>query len=148
MEYRYGMRLRGFSIGCQPMKGLLRREDDTTGKYWDILVYDRELTKDEIHDYELNDLQEVKTMSKAYEIYENAKKSCTTEREMFNDILSEIEEITGYTADYVYNAWDYYWWDPAHNDLSDTENMIAYIDTILTNPGYFETEYDLFREVA
>ena len=60
MEYRYGMRLRGFSIGCQPMNGLLRREDDTTGKYWDILVYDRELTKDEINDYELNDLQEVK----------------------------------------------------------------------------------------
>lgn len=60
MEYRYGMRLRGFSIGCQPMNGLLRREDDTTGKYWDILVYDRELTKDEIHDYALSDLQEVK----------------------------------------------------------------------------------------
>ena len=51
--YKYGMRLRGFSIGCQPMKGLVERQDDTTGKYWDILVYDRELTDKEIEDYEL-----------------------------------------------------------------------------------------------
>lgn len=56
MEYRYGMRLRGFSIGCQPMKGLLYREDDNTGRYYDILVYSRELTEQEIHDYELDSL--------------------------------------------------------------------------------------------
>ena len=54
MEFRYGMRLRGFSPGCQPMKGFICREDDTTGKYWDVLVYDRELTESEIRDYELD----------------------------------------------------------------------------------------------
>lgn len=51
--YRYGMRLRGFSIGCQP-KGVLDREDDATGKYYDILVYDRKLTEKELEDYELD----------------------------------------------------------------------------------------------
>lgn len=53
-EFVYGMRLRGFSIGCQPKRGLLRREDDTTGKYHDIIVYDRELAQQEIADYELD----------------------------------------------------------------------------------------------
>lgn len=56
MEYKYGMRLRGFSLGCQPMKGFLRREDDTTGKYYDILVYNRPLTESEIYSYELDSL--------------------------------------------------------------------------------------------
>lgn len=55
-EYRYGMRLRGFSPMCQPMNELLRREDDTTGKYHDILVYSRELTEKELRDYELDAL--------------------------------------------------------------------------------------------
>lgn len=54
MEYRYGMRLRGFSIGCQPMNGFVEREDDTTGRFHDILVYDRELTPAELRDYELS----------------------------------------------------------------------------------------------
>lgn len=56
MEFRYGMRLRGFSLGCQPMKGFHRREDDVTGKYHDILVYGRQLTEQEIRDYELDAL--------------------------------------------------------------------------------------------
>ena len=56
--YRYGMRLRGFSIGCQPMKGILMQEDDATGKYHDILVYARKLTDKELEDYELDYLGE------------------------------------------------------------------------------------------
>lgn len=51
--YRYGMRLRGFSIGCQP-KGVPDREDDATGRYYDILLYDRALTGRELKDYELD----------------------------------------------------------------------------------------------
>lgn len=54
--YRYGMRLRGFSLGCQPMNGLQEREDDPTGEYHDILVYDRRLTDREMSDYELDEL--------------------------------------------------------------------------------------------
>ena len=48
------MRLRGFSPGCQPKDGLVERQDDVTGKYHDILVYDRELTEDELKNYELD----------------------------------------------------------------------------------------------
>lgn len=52
--YRYGMRLRGFSIGCQPKDGFLDREDDSTGNYYDILLYDRQLTDREVEAYELD----------------------------------------------------------------------------------------------
>lgn len=52
--YKYGMRLRGFSVGCQPMNGFVERQDDPSGKYWDVLVYNRKLTDKEIADYELD----------------------------------------------------------------------------------------------
>ena len=51
--YKYGMKLRGFSFGCQPMKGFVKRLDDMSLKYYDILVYDRPLTDRELEDYEL-----------------------------------------------------------------------------------------------
>lgn len=57
MQYRYGMRLRGFSLGCQPMGGLDHAEDDTTGRYYNILVYNRKLTEEEVRDYELDSLE-------------------------------------------------------------------------------------------
>lgn len=56
--YKYGMRLRPFSIGCQPKAGFIEREDDPTGKYWDVIIYDRPLTEKELEDYELDDLNE------------------------------------------------------------------------------------------
>ena len=59
MTYLYGMRNRGFSIGCQPMDGLIERQDDISGFYHDILVYDRELTQKEREDYELDRIFEV-----------------------------------------------------------------------------------------
>ena len=52
--YKYGMRLRGFSIGCQPSAGFVDAMPDESGKYWDILFYDRKLTGKEIADYELD----------------------------------------------------------------------------------------------
>ena len=55
-HHKYGMRLRGFSIGCQPMNGFLSREDDSTGKYHDIIIYSRKLTDEELNQYELDDL--------------------------------------------------------------------------------------------
>lgn len=54
MLYKYGMRLRGFSIGCQPMNGFVKRQDDTTDKYYDILIYNRPLKNDELKAYELD----------------------------------------------------------------------------------------------
>ena len=59
-NYRYGMRLRGFSPGAQPREGLLYAEDgsdkvSTYGRmYHNILVYRRRLTEQELRDYELD----------------------------------------------------------------------------------------------
>ena len=58
IERRYGMRLRGFAPGCQPKEGFIRREDDITGRYYDILVYDRRLLNKERRDYELDEIIE------------------------------------------------------------------------------------------
>ncbi len=57
--HMYGMRLRGFSIGCQPMDGFVERIDDPKGRYHDIIVYDRMLTGDEVTNYELTYLGKV-----------------------------------------------------------------------------------------
>lgn len=53
-KYVYGMRLRGFSIGCQPMNGLIGRIDSPTEDYYDLIVYSRQLTDSEVRDYELS----------------------------------------------------------------------------------------------
>ena len=53
-QFVYGMRLRGFSIGCQPMEGFVEREDDQKGKYHDLIVYDHPLSAKELDDYELD----------------------------------------------------------------------------------------------
>ena len=55
----YGMKHRGFSPGCQPKDGLVRREDDATGQYFDVLIYNRELSESEIKNYELEFIGEI-----------------------------------------------------------------------------------------
>lgn len=52
--YIYGMRLRGFSPGCQPKEGFLERRDSNLKQYWDILVYERKLTGREMNQYSLD----------------------------------------------------------------------------------------------
>lgn len=59
MMYKYGMRLRGYSIGCQPKDGLLFVRDDPDYRYHNILFYNRKLTDQEVSDYELDYLGEV-----------------------------------------------------------------------------------------
>ena len=54
VQYIYGMRLRGFSPGCQPMDGFVERTDDVRGKYYDILIYNRPLTEKEQQQYDLD----------------------------------------------------------------------------------------------
>lgn len=56
--YKYGMRLRGFAPMCQPMEGFIERQDDPSGRYYDILVYNRKLTEQEVENYELDYLRE------------------------------------------------------------------------------------------
>ena len=55
------MRLRGFSMGCQPMNGLIECVEqgikdyfDKENEYHDILCYDRQLTDAEMYEYELD----------------------------------------------------------------------------------------------
>ena len=55
--YVYGMRLRGFSPGCQPMDGLDAVMEGNK-KYYNILIYNRELTDEEVRDYELDRIPE------------------------------------------------------------------------------------------
>jgi hypothetical protein len=52
--YKYGMRLREAAPGAQPKKGLCEIQDDPSGIYWNILIYDRPLTDQEKEDYELD----------------------------------------------------------------------------------------------
>ena len=52
--YKYGMRLRGFSPMCQPKQGLVAVHEDVTGRYYDILIYERQLSEKELQDYELD----------------------------------------------------------------------------------------------
>ena len=53
-SYVYGMRVRGFSPGRQPMNGFLESRVDPKRRYHDLLVYNRMLTKEEKRDYELD----------------------------------------------------------------------------------------------
>ena len=52
--HAYGMRLRGFSPGCQPKDGFVRRLDSEDKKYYDVLLYNRPLTKEEVRSYDLD----------------------------------------------------------------------------------------------
>ena len=54
--YKYGMRLRGFAPMCQPMEGFVEQQDDPDRIYHDILIYSRPLTKKELEEYELDNL--------------------------------------------------------------------------------------------
>jgi len=56
VQYRYGMKERGFSPGAQPMVGFVERQDDPTGAFYDILVYDRKLSSIERVHYSLKRL--------------------------------------------------------------------------------------------
>lgn len=54
--YVYGMRLRGFAPGCQPV-GVVDWQDIEISNYHSIIVYDRELTPKECVEYELDFLK-------------------------------------------------------------------------------------------
>ena len=56
--YEYGMRLRGFSPGAQPMKGLVEAHEWEGDRYWYKLTYDRELSAEEMQNYELDFIRE------------------------------------------------------------------------------------------
>ena len=60
-KFVYYMTMRPFGIGCQPKRGLVDAEsydektfvDEIGRKVWSRIVYDRELTEQEVSQYEL-----------------------------------------------------------------------------------------------
>ena len=60
--YKYGMRMRGFSIGCQP-GGVILHEDTnkTETGYWSYIYYNKPLTNEQIERYELDLIAELGT---------------------------------------------------------------------------------------
>ena len=94
-EYRYGMKHRGFSIGCQPKEGLIKREDSHSSRYYDIVVYDHPLTEQECLDYELEDQQDGKlnpTLDAACEATDTSKAGIKALLNYYMDRLCWTEE--------------------------------------------------------
>lgn len=61
MLFMYGMRCRPFSIGTFPKEGFdrvvpedLLSDPDLSGRYHDVLVYNRKLSDEELYEYELD----------------------------------------------------------------------------------------------
>lgn len=55
-EFRYTYKFRGYSISCQPKEGFVRVED---GNPYQTIIYNRELTADEIDNFDLIDLNKI-----------------------------------------------------------------------------------------
>lgn len=92
MIYTYGMRLRGFAPGCQPLEGLIRIEDDPSGKYYyNLLTYNRKLTEAEVKQYELDPLAFKKSERKPGRWIHGSTKA-----EFFNNRCSECGRSIGY----------------------------------------------------
>ncbi len=56
---KYGMKHRGYSIGCQP-SGVIKAEDTDKNKtgYWSYIWYENKLTDEQIQRYELEEIKE------------------------------------------------------------------------------------------
>ena len=100
MEFRYGMRLRGFSPGCQPMNGLLRREGDVTGKYHDIIVYSRQLYFEEVYAFDLDALTWFAVQEDSADAWDNGSHNYDEAVEMLleqgHGLIAVINEDTNY----------------------------------------------------
>jgi len=55
IKYKYGMKNRPFSIGCQPNDFIEVKYGnmDEGGFYWNFLIYDHELTDEDVARFEL-----------------------------------------------------------------------------------------------
>lgn len=56
MVYRYGYRLRPPGIGCQPQGFTHCEKCEYEAKYWGIVEYERKLTREEIEEFELEEI--------------------------------------------------------------------------------------------
>lgn len=70
MLFMYGMRCRPFSIGTFPKEGFdrvvpehLLSDPDLSGRYHDVLVYNRKLSDEELYEYELDYIGRLKVFA-------------------------------------------------------------------------------------
>ena len=105
-EFRYGMRMRGFSIGCQPNDGLIKREDSHSSRYYDILVYDHPLTERECHDYELDDLQNGKLNPALVAACETTNTSKAGIKALLNYYMDRLGWTEDSATEYVYELFE------------------------------------------
>ncbi len=58
-NFEYGMKIRPFSIGCQPNGAIdVKEANKAQTGFYDIVVYDRELSDEEISKFELVRIEE------------------------------------------------------------------------------------------
>ena len=55
--YKYGLKTRGFGIGCQP-KGFVKAEDTNDSKYYSYVWYNEKLEEGLVQKFEMELVQE------------------------------------------------------------------------------------------
>ncbi len=103
-KYLYGMRLRGFAPGCQPMDGFIERSDmtyrfvnDSTRVYHDVLVYSRPLSDKELRDYELD------FISREHVAFRDTSSNAVLDR--FNNLKAMDTILRSGNDEGIYYAW-------------------------------------------
>ena len=97
--FYYGMRLRGFSVGCQPMENLRGRVDVTTDRYHDVIAYSRKLSENDLYKYDLDDVTK-----EGYIIQDRSDDNFIGEYDNLNEAIETVkvwEEIDRNNAEYV-----------------------------------------------
>ena len=119
--YKYGMRSRPYSIGCQPMENLIDIQDDNTGKYWNILEYSTPLTQEQIKHYSLDDLQAQEDIEALlFNLYKALNKP------LRDDLNKYCIELSGLNLGHLIRIF------AASNDRNNTD-FIEYIKDLTTN---------------
>ena len=112
--YAYGMRLRGFSPGAQPMEGLVcHSEQDLHAKYYSVLYYDRRLTPEELKAYDLDSLT---PKTKAEELAELGHES----------YKHRVQRALDVTLDLAYGS-DYF----GVGDYEDDQESLEIVESIV-----------------
>ena len=111
--FKYGMKYRPYSIGCQPMENLIEATEDATGKYYNILHYSEPLTPEQIASYQLIDMQPKPDLKKALiELYKALNKPLLKDIDNYTRQLSKENNksfnlytlITEYTRTHANNT--------------------------------------------
>lgn len=97
MLYLYGMRARGFSIGCQPKENYHSRYDGCSKRWYDIIAYTEKLTDEDVTQYELDYLGEAEQRCCDCRYFWEDRS--VNDTECRNDNMTE-DEIIKYYEDY------------------------------------------------